>query len=95
MSFMAALENAILEQRANGIVCPLCDKTRVEHYYRKAQTCGSLDRFTDRPPNGKWLYEWEEIEGGGLSSLGRLQKSNRQSSDDQIKELESLMFNSE
>ena len=89
-SFTPALENAILEQRRGGIVCPICDKTRVEHYYKKTQTCGSLDGFADKPPKGKWLYEWEECEAGGLSKHGRLQKSLKQDEVQQIKELEEM-----
>jgi len=50
MSFKAALENVILEQREAGIICPACDRTRVEHYYKKSDTCGSLEFFANRPP---------------------------------------------
>lgn len=47
MSFVAAIENAILIQQDRQLICPDCGKTRVEHYFKKSQTCGSLAHFKE------------------------------------------------
>lgn len=51
-NFAAKLEEAILIQQLDGLVCPTCGKTRVEHYFKKSQTCGTLEGFADKnkPP---------------------------------------------
>lgn len=43
--FKAALENAILRQKEQALICHICGKTRIEHYFKASQTCGSLESF--------------------------------------------------